>query len=225
MRILAAVFFHTRFHPGVDDRPERLRQHQWEPAVVDLLDGQPAVASGRARVERHQGIDTEEQVDALIERDRGMERLVQRAIDIVLAVDLDRREQAWQRRRCGDRLVDRHVIEAGLAERHGHAGVEIRRHQKQLALQRTKVVAAATGGEQAHEKGIDGALVEQPGWNGAAQRSKRRQRTAAERLVEEVERGAREEARYRQCAARELAERGTQEQCRRQRRVRVIIDE
>jgi hypothetical protein len=58
LRILAAVFFHPHFHPGVDDRPERLRQHQREPALVDLLDRQPAVASGRARVERHQRIDT-----------------------------------------------------------------------------------------------------------------------------------------------------------------------
>jgi hypothetical protein len=66
------------------------------------------------------------------------------------------------------------VIEAGFAERHGRARVEICRHQKQLALQRAKVVAAATGGEQPHEKGIDGALVEQSGRNGAAQRGKRR---------------------------------------------------
>jgi hypothetical protein len=43
--------------------------------------------------------------------------------------------------------------------------------------------------------------------------------------VQEVERGAREEARHRQRAARELAERRAQEQCRRQRRVRAVIDE
>jgi hypothetical protein len=143
----------------------------------------------------------------------------------MFAIDFDRREQARQRRRGGDCLVDRNVIEAGLAERHGLAGVEIRRDQKQLALERAKVVAAATGRKQPHEKGVDGALVEQPGRNGTAQRGKRRQRTVPEGLAQEVERGAREEARHRQRAPRELAERGAQEECRRQCRVSAVIDE
>ena len=130
--------------------------------MVDLLDCQPAVASGQARVERHQGIDTEQQVDTPIEGDRGMECLVQCAVDVMFAVDFDRNEQTRQRRRGGDRLVDRNVIEAGLAECYGLPSVEIRRDQKQLALERAKVVAAATGGEQPHEKGVDGVLVEQP---------------------------------------------------------------
>src|SRR5438034_11833909 len=92
--------------------PERLRQHQRQTAMVDLLNRQPAVASGRPRVERYQGINAEQQVDALVERDRGMECLIQRAIDVVFAIDFDRREQARQRRGGGYRLVDRNVIDA-----------------------------------------------------------------------------------------------------------------
>ena len=225
VRILPAVFLHSYIHPGMDDRPKSLRQHQRQPAVVDFLDRQPAVSSGGPRVERHQGIDAEQQLDVLVERDRRMERLVQRAVDVVFAIDFYRREQARQRRGSCYRLVDRNVIDAGLAECHGPAGVEIRRDQKQFALEGAKVVAAATGGEQPHEKGVDGALVEQSGRNGAAQRGKRRQRTAPEGVPHEVERCGCEEGRHRQRAARELAECGAQEQCRCQCRVHTVIDE
>ena len=98
----------------------------------------------------HQRIDAEEQIDAFVERDRRVQRLVERAVDEIFAADPHRRKEARQRRRGLDRLRNRNVVAPGRAEGHRRAGVEVGRDEKELAAEAAEIVGAArtrrTGG-------------------------------------------------------------------------------
>jgi hypothetical protein len=104
VRILAAVLLHADLHARMDDRAERLREDHRQAALVQLLDRDPPVLVGAARVEGNQRVDAEEQVHTLVERHRRVKRLVERPVDVVRAADLDGRDQAGQRGRSLDRL-------------------------------------------------------------------------------------------------------------------------
>ena len=149
-RILPPVLVHPDLHPRVDDGAERLRQHDGEAAVTQLVDGGPAVARRAARVERHERIDAQQQIDAFVERDRRVQRLVERAVDEIFVADPHRRKEAGQRRRGLDRLRNRNVVAPRRPEGHGSAGVEVGRDEKELAAERAEIVGAAralrTGG-------------------------------------------------------------------------------
>ena len=100
--------------------PTFIREWMIARNVCDSTSGRPPRSSfwcvtwpravRRLRVERHERVDAQQQVDAVIERDRRVQCLVERAVDVMLAVDLDRREQAGKRARRLDRPRYRHVV-------------------------------------------------------------------------------------------------------------------
>jgi hypothetical protein len=81
-----------------------------KPPWDKLLDGRPAAAARAARVERHQRIDAQQEIDAFVESNGRVQRLVERAVDEVLAADVHGRKEARQRGRRLDRLGDRDMI-------------------------------------------------------------------------------------------------------------------
>ena len=115
----------------------------------------------RLRVERHQWIHAEQQIHARIERERRVQRFVERAIDVVLPVYLDRREQSGQGARRLDRARDRDVVETPGAEGDRAAGVEIGRNEKELRAKAPEVVRPAGCCEEPAKKTVDRAVVEE----------------------------------------------------------------
>lgn len=111
------------------------------------------------RVHRHDGVQADQQVDALLERHRGVKRLEQHAIDIVPPVDAHRRVEPGQRRRRLDGARDRHVVERRLAEAHGVTRVEVGGDDNQFVGQLAKVVGATLQGVDPLEVGADKAAV------------------------------------------------------------------
>ena len=89
-----AIVLHADVHPRMDDRAERLPQHERQAAVVELVDGDAAARARRLASKGTSGLTQSSSVDALVERDRRVQRLVERAVDVVFAVDVHRREQA-----------------------------------------------------------------------------------------------------------------------------------
>src|SRR5205823_5136493 len=117
------VFFHPDLHPRMDDGAKRLRQDERRSAAIDLFDGQSARAVGGARVERNQRVDAQQQIDALVERNRRVQRLVERTVDVVLAVDLDWWKQSRQRARRLDGARYRNMVSSICAERDRSAAI------------------------------------------------------------------------------------------------------
>src|SRR5436190_6015570 len=183
-----------------------------------------ARSAGR-RVERHERIDAQEQLDALVERDRRVQGLVERAVDVVIAVDDHRRKQARQRAGRLDRARDRHVVATARAERHRRAGVEVGRDEEELALELAEVVGAAACREQPLQEGVDRAVVEEPGRNGARERREGAHQAPAQWRTQPLERRATREGGKRHGPATEFAERGLEEDLGLQRRVGAVGDE
>ena len=144
-------------------------------------------------------------------------------------VDVDRWKQSRQRSRGFDSTGDGNVIEAGSAERSRRSGVEIGRDYEQPVAELAKVVAATRGRKEASQKTVERALVEQAGWNCAAQvgteGGNRFHYVAPVGFSNPGQRGTDKEARKRQGAEGKLAERRSQKKRRRQRRIRAVVDE
>ena len=92
----ARVLLHADLHARVDDRAERLRQHERQAAAGSAL---PRVVRRRARARRvasngTSGLTQNSRSTPSSSATRRVQRLVERAVDVVLAVDLDRREQS-----------------------------------------------------------------------------------------------------------------------------------
>jgi hypothetical protein len=95
--VLDVVLGQAGLHARMDDGAEGLRQDHRQAAIDQLaLPAMPFVR-GMPGIEGHQRIDAEHQPRAFLERDGRMQRLLQRAVDIPAAVDLDRRVQPGQR--------------------------------------------------------------------------------------------------------------------------------
>ena len=157
-----------------------------------------------------------------------MQSLVERSVDIVRTVDLDRWKQAGQRGRGFDRTGDGNVVEAGAAEGSRRSGVEIGRDHEQPVLELAKVVAAARRRKETGQKAVERALIEQARRDCPAQLSAEggdRLRDAPVRLSKLAQRGTRKEVGKRQAAARKLAECRSQKKRRRQRRIGAVVDE
>jgi hypothetical protein len=99
-------------------------------------------------VERHQRVQAQHQVHALFERDRGMQRFLERAVHVVLVLDLHRRKQAGQRGAGLHRLRNRDVVPARRAEGRGLAGVQVGGHQRQAGRQLAEIVREAVAREE-----------------------------------------------------------------------------
>ena len=164
-------------------------------------------------------------VNALVQRHRGVQRLVQRTVDIVFTVDDHRRKQTGQCARRLDRARNGHMRVLIRSERHRVSRVEVGRHEKQLALQFAKVVGAPGCGEQPGEKCIDRAVVEHAGRDCLRQRRERFQDAPVQRIAQILQRGTRGETRQRGKAASEFGERGLEKDLRLQRSVRAVLDE
>src|SRR5262249_39954366 len=103
-RILPHILGHAHLHPRMDDGAKRLRKNERQSAAARSADGgsfnRAALAAAHSsRVERNERIHAEEQIDTFIESEGGVQRLVERAVDEVLAVDPDRRKKPRQRGR------------------------------------------------------------------------------------------------------------------------------
>jgi hypothetical protein len=86
----------------------------------------------RARgVEWHQRVEADQQVHAFVQGHRGVHGFFQRAVDVVFAIDLHRREQAGQGGAGLHRARDGHVVPAWAAKGGGLAAVEVGGHQRQ----------------------------------------------------------------------------------------------
>ena len=183
----------------------------------------------RTCVEGYQRVDAQEQAHAGIQSDGSVQSLIERSIDIVRTVDVDRWKQAGQRGRGFDSTGDGNVVEAGAAEGRRCSGVEIGRDHEQLVLELAKVVAAAGRRKEAGQKAVERALIEQASRDCPAQvgaeGGDRFHDLAPVRLSKLVQRGTRKEAGKRQAAARKLAECRSQKKRRRQRRIGAVIDE
>ena len=139
-----------------------------------------------------------------------MQRLVERAVDIVLAVDLDRRKQAGQRARGFDCAGYGHVIMPGRAERDRTAGVEIGRDEEEPRRQLAEIVRSTGCCEQVLQEAIDRAVVEQTRRQRARQRGERLHQAVAQRVAQILQRRPRGKGGQRREATPEVAEDGAQ---------------
>ena len=146
-------------------------------------------------IEGHQRVQAEQQVQPHVEQHRGVQRLLQRAVDVPAPVDRHRREQPRQRGAGRGRHRDRHVVPARLAEGRGLAAVQVGGHQHQLALELAEVVAAPGRAEHAAHLRFQRRMAEQAGGQRAAQDLEGRQQRAA--LEQEAQAGLHEQPRQR----------------------------
>jgi hypothetical protein len=95
--------------------------------------------------------------------------LLQRAVDVVAAVDLDRREEAGQGGAGLHGLGDGHMVPALGAEGDGVATVQIGRHQHQAVLEFAEVIGPTLHGEDLGQGLAEAVAAEQAGGQHAAQ--------------------------------------------------------
>jgi hypothetical protein len=172
MALLVAA--HAELEARMDQRAEGLRQHHRQPAVHQLRDARLAAAQHlvmrRARgVEGHQRVQADQQVQPLVEQHGGVQRLLQRSVDAGAATHLDRRVQARQCSAGLHRNRDRHVVEAGLAEGHGLARVQVGGDEHELAVELAEIVAAALLRKEACQPALHRLAAEQAGGQRTAQ--------------------------------------------------------
>ena len=115
-------------HPGAEDGRDRLLE------VVDV---------------GNQRVDDDDELGALFDRDVDVGGRADAAVDQLATLQIDRLIDDRQRGRALDRLGDRHVPPALLAEDDPLAGVEVGRGQVQLAVEQAEVVGAAAVGKHA----------------------------------------------------------------------------
>ena len=86
--------------------PTVMREWMMERNVCAMTAGRPPLISaigfsplslGKPSIERHDRVDADQKLGAVLQSKRGMQCLGQRTVDIVAAADSDRREQSWQR--------------------------------------------------------------------------------------------------------------------------------
>ena len=197
--------------------PPRVRSRSLRVAVAARRDAR--------RVERDQRIDADDEVGALVEQQRRVHGAHQRAVDVGVTVDRDRRVQARQRGARLDRAGDRDVLEARLAEPHRIAAVELGRDDVEAAAQLAEVVRAAVAGKELREELLERPVVAQPGRQQAAERVDRLGPVLA-RIAQVLHQDVGREARHAADASQELAEGRAQEQARAHRVFdRRVVDE
>ena len=209
----------------MDDGAKGLRQDDRQAAFVQLGAGETLVLRCPARVERNEGIDAKQKLDTFIERNRGMQRLVERAVDVMFAVDHHGREHPGQRGRSLDRRRNRNMVAPGAAERDRRAGVEVGRDEKKPAVELAKIIGAAGRREQPLEKGPHGAIVEYPRRERVRQRRQRFHEPSPERVAQVLHCRLTGEPRQAGRAPHEFGEGGTKEHLGRQRGIDAVVDE
>ena len=110
------IFAQADPHARLQQRAEGLRQDHRQSALGKLVHAL-RLAARVAGIERHQRIDAEHQVDAVIQDDRGVHGPAQGAVDEVLAADIHRRIEAGQGGARLDGPRNRDVVPAGLPKR------------------------------------------------------------------------------------------------------------
>ena len=96
----------------------------------------------------NQRVDDDDEFGALFDRDVDVGGRADSAVDHLPALEVDRLVDDRQAGRALDRLRDRHVGPAVLAEDDALAGVEVRRGQVELAVEQAEVVDAAASLER-----------------------------------------------------------------------------
>ena len=91
----------------------------------------------------HQRVDDDDELGALLDRDVDVGGRADAAVDQLAPLEVDRLVDDRQAGRALDRLGDRHVGPALLAEDDPLAGVEVGRGQVELAVEQAEVVDAA----------------------------------------------------------------------------------
>lgn len=77
------VAIHPHVHARMYDGAKSLGQHHRQTTVHQI----GRALAGDPRIERHQRIDAKHQIGSLLQRHRGMQRLDQRTVHIVTAID------------------------------------------------------------------------------------------------------------------------------------------
>jgi hypothetical protein len=197
----------------MDDGAEGLRQHHRQAALHQLV-APPAPRLPPARNRRHQRIHAQHQVGALLEGHRGVQGLLQRAIDVMPAVDLHRREHARQRRAGLHRGGDRHVLGPGAPnttdspESRSVATRNRRRFSSRKSLLRPGAVNTLP------EEAVDAGAVEDAGRDGLRQALEGLEEALAPGIGQVVPDRGQQERRHRQGAHRILAEGRLEQQFR-----------
>ena len=114
-------------HAGAEDGRDRLLE------VVDVGD---------------ERVDDDDELRPLLDRDVDVGGRADAAVDQLAALQVDRLVDDGQRGRAGDRLGDRHVVPARLAEDEPLAGVEVGCGQVELFVEQAEVVHPAGVGQR-----------------------------------------------------------------------------
>ena len=166
-RILLRVFRQTDLHARLQQGAEGLRHHRRQAALPDPvrvdIAAPPGVAVDAGRVERHQRVDADQQIDAAFQQHRGVHGPAQRAVDVVAAAHFHRRIQARQRGAGLHGLGNRDVFPFAGAETHGFAAVQVHCDHVQLAIELAEIVATAAAREDLPQETLDFGIVEQAG--------------------------------------------------------------
>ena len=155
---------HAQLHTRMDHGAKGLAQHGRQAAIDDAWDLALVRRNAalhdlghlrRGCVERHQRVQANQQIHAIVQRDRCVHGLLQRPVHVVLVVNLDRWKQAGQGRTGLHRLRDRHMVPAGAAKGRSLATVQVGGHQRELGLELAEIVGTAFTAEQACQLRID----------------------------------------------------------------------
>ncbi|MDB5892458.1 MAG: hypothetical protein JWP47_3289 [Polaromonas sp.] len=109
-------------------------------AHAALAHGQLGWSGG---IKRHQRIDAEHQVDALVHGDAGVHGFFKRTVHKILAINIDRRKKPRQGRAGLHGFGDGYMLPAWPTERYGVAAVQMGGNQRQAGGELTKIVGTA----------------------------------------------------------------------------------
>jgi hypothetical protein len=148
--VLAPVALHAVCHAAVEHDPQSLVEHVRHPALAEVA-AERAVGRGRVVQDGDEGVDADDEVGPVVDRELDVRGLLDPAIHVVAAVDAHRPVEARQRGRGLDGLRHRNVREAVVAERDRLALVEVHGDDEERAGEVVEPVGAVAGAEDGLE--------------------------------------------------------------------------
>ena len=146
--------------PRVHQRAEHLVEHGGEAALDQNAAPHRPGLDGRPDVHGHDGIDAQQQLRPVLQRDRGVQRLEEHAVHAVASVNQHRRIDAGDGRTRLHGPGDGDVLPLRLAEPDGTARAEVGAHDDELVRQLAEVVRAPRHREDLREVAADRLVVE-----------------------------------------------------------------
>ncbi len=152
----------------------------------------------QAGIEGHQRIEAEQQIESLLQGDRGVHGFAQSAVHKIAPVDLHRRIQTRQRRAGLHRPGNRHPVITRRTKFHRFAGIQIDRHHIQLVRQLAEIVGAARRAPHPGQVFVNRLVVENAGRQRLAQPGQRLQEARIQRILQIAPAGFPQQFRHRQ---------------------------